>query len=209
MVSVDMGVCEVRATRFHPFWVLKGPELAARPAIGEVDMSEDVGGALTGRWVSASNLREGDVLFLRASGTATVRRVSTCEERVTVCNLTVDGLHSFCVGDAQVLVHNTTGGPSGAPTQVPGPGPFGTLPRYGDYVPPGPLGPPPPITPPTAPYFGPGPFRYRPGETIGGTTLWMSLADWNRIFPGRPYPAAWRGGPPPNPIPPDWPTVEF
>src|SRR5262249_37140031 len=86
----------------------------SRPLISEVDLTEDMGRGLPGRWVSACDLRERDVLFLRTGKTASVRAVSQREDRTPVCNLTVGDLHSFAVGEAQVLVHNTPG--SGSPS---------------------------------------------------------------------------------------------
>ncbi len=38
---------------------------------------------------------------------------------LAVCNLTVRGLHTFAVGDAQILVHNVSGSvPSGNPVPI-------------------------------------------------------------------------------------------
>jgi hypothetical protein len=43
------------------------------------------------------------------------------DEQMPVCNLTVQDLHTFAVGQEQVLVHNTsgTGGGGGEPPQKP------------------------------------------------------------------------------------------
>jgi RHS repeat-associated protein len=108
LVTLDVGVGEVTATAFHPFWVSRGEELEARPKPGHVEIGEDRGGALAGRWVSSHDVREGDVLFLRDGGPVTVRRVALRHAATAVCNLTVVGLHTFAVGEAQVLVHNTS-----------------------------------------------------------------------------------------------------
>jgi hypothetical protein len=59
--------------------------------------------------VNSHELREGDVIFLRGSEPITIRRVWQQHEQVPVCNLTVQGLHTFAVGLLQVLVHNTSG----------------------------------------------------------------------------------------------------
>lgn len=107
--TLDVGVGEVRATAYHPFWVVEGEDLENRPALRHVDVSEDRGESLPGRWVNSHELREGDVVFLRGRGPVTVRRVRQQDERTPVCNLTVVGLHTFAVGEAQVLVHNTSG----------------------------------------------------------------------------------------------------
>ena len=47
------------------------------------------------------------MVFLRTNGPATVRRVRRHHEWTRTCNLTVRGLHTFAVGEAQVLVHNS------------------------------------------------------------------------------------------------------
>jgi hypothetical protein len=59
--------------------------------------------------VNSHDLREGDVIFLRDRGPVTVRRVTQRHERTPVCNLTVQGLHTFAVGEMQILVHNNSG----------------------------------------------------------------------------------------------------
>src|SRR5262249_23658360 len=116
LVTLDVGAGEVTATAYHPFWVVEGEGLESRPGLRHVEVSEDRGGSLPGRWVNSHDLREGDVVFLRDGGPVTVRRVWQRHERTPVCNLTVPGLHTFAVGPNQVLVHNTsgTGGASAA-----------------------------------------------------------------------------------------------
>jgi hypothetical protein len=108
LVTLDIGVGEVTATAYHPIWVVEGQDLESRPALRRVDVNEDRGKSLPGRWVNSHDLREGDVLFLRGRGSVTVRRVMQRPERTPVCNLTVRELHTFAVGEAQVLVHNTS-----------------------------------------------------------------------------------------------------
>src|SRR5260370_2614370 len=114
MVTVDVGAGEVTATAFHPFWVLEGEDLDVRPALRHVDINEDRGQSLPGRWVNSHDLREGDVVFLRNSGPVTLRRVWVHDESTPVCNLTIRGLHTFAVGQSQLLVHNMTGTGEGA-----------------------------------------------------------------------------------------------
>ena len=114
LVTLDLGIDEVTATAFHPFWVVEGEDLEARPELRNVAVSDERGGFLAGRWVNSQDVREGDVVFLRGSGPLKVRRVSTRNERTAVCNLTVRGLHTFVVGKSQVLVHNTSGSFSAA-----------------------------------------------------------------------------------------------
>jgi RHS repeat-associated protein len=109
LVTLDVGACELTATAYHPFWVIEGQDLESRESLRNVDISEDRGGSLAGRWVNSHDLREGDVVFLRAGGRAMVRRIWQRHERTPVSNLTVRGLHTFAVGENQVLVHNTSG----------------------------------------------------------------------------------------------------
>jgi hypothetical protein len=109
LVTLDVGVGEVTATAYHPFWVVEGQDLESRPALRHVEVNEDRGRSLPGRWVNSHDLREGDVLFLRDGGPVTVRRVRQRHEQTPVCNLTVKGLHTFAVGQNQLLVHNTSG----------------------------------------------------------------------------------------------------
>src|SRR5262249_42111536 len=52
-------------------------------------------------------LRPGDIVFLRSGKPASVRRVELRFERMTVYNLTVCELHTFAIGDSEILVHNT------------------------------------------------------------------------------------------------------
>lgn len=118
LVTLYADVGKVTATAFHPFWVIQGDDLASRPTPRHVAPDEDQGGSLPGRWVNSHDLREGDVVFLKGRGPTTVQRVVQRHERTPVCNLTVQGLHTFAVGEIQVLVHNASGtGGIGQPPQ--------------------------------------------------------------------------------------------
>jgi hypothetical protein len=109
LVTLDVGVDEVTATSYHPFWVIEGEDLEGRPALRHVGIKDDRDGALAGRWVNSHDLREGDVVFIRTGRAAAVGSVRTRDVSLAVCNLTVRGLHTFAVGNAQILVHNTSG----------------------------------------------------------------------------------------------------
>jgi RHS repeat-associated protein/uncharacterized repeat protein (TIGR01451 family) len=106
LVTLDVGHEELTATADHPFWVLEGEGLTMRPRPRHVGPRDDAGGLLPGRWVDSKDLQEGDVLFLRSAGARDVRRVTQCRKRTPVCNLTVEELHNFAVGEARILVHN-------------------------------------------------------------------------------------------------------
>jgi RHS repeat-associated protein len=112
LVTLDVGVGEVTATAWHPFWVIEGEDLESRPPLRHVDVNEDRGQSLPGRWINSHDLREGDVVFLRATGPVRLQRVWIHGEETTVCNLTIRGLHTFAVGESQLLVHNMTGTPN-------------------------------------------------------------------------------------------------
>jgi hypothetical protein len=109
LVTIDLGLSQVTATAYHPFWVMQGSELENRPALSDIGADEDRGKSLPGRWVNSHDLREGDVVFLREHGPARIRRVIRRYERTPVSNLTVKELHTFAVGESQVVVHNTSG----------------------------------------------------------------------------------------------------
>jgi hypothetical protein len=109
LVTLHADVGQVTATAYHPFWVIQGDDLANRPTPRHVGPDEDQGGSLPGRWVNSHDLREGDVVFLKGHGPTTLRRVVQRHEQTPVCNLTIEELHTFAVGEMQVLVHNTSG----------------------------------------------------------------------------------------------------
>lgn len=86
----DGRIETIRTTDEHPFWVINGEQAA---------------GASSGRWGRADQLQPGDTLTT-LSGPATVTRVRYTQERQTVYNFTVEGLHTYHVGDDGVVVHN-------------------------------------------------------------------------------------------------------
>jgi hypothetical protein len=75
---------KVTATDRHPFWV------ASRNA-----------------WVDAAHLQPGDILLTDDGQTVLVEYVSRYSVAVqTVHNFTVEGIHTYLVGEEVVLVHN-------------------------------------------------------------------------------------------------------
>ncbi len=106
VVTVRSNGAEVRSTYHHPYWVVSGEELDVRPVpemLGESGM--EIPG-VPGRWVDAGDLRVGDVLFSRETGTSTVESVDTEHQPVQVFHIYVEELHNYAVGDSQWLVHN-------------------------------------------------------------------------------------------------------
>ena len=107
-MTLDVGLGTVTATAYHPFWVVRGDDLEGRPPAGDVALTEDRGGVLAGRWVNSHEVRVGDAVYVRGHGPVMVVRVTQRRAQTPVCNLTVLGLHTFAVGEAQLLVHNTS-----------------------------------------------------------------------------------------------------
>ena len=62
-IATESGT--IRATIYHPFWVLDGLDLGERATPRELDEREDQGLALPGRWVNSHELRCGDLLIGR------------------------------------------------------------------------------------------------------------------------------------------------
>ncbi len=116
LVTIELESGKVTSTAYHPFWVMEGRELEYRSPIRHVAPTEDRDQSLPGRWVNSHDVIENDIVFIRGGGPTKVRRVAQRQERTPVSNLTIRGLHTFCVGETQVLVHNVsgTGGPNAA-----------------------------------------------------------------------------------------------
>jgi hypothetical protein len=53
-----------------------------------------------------SDLRVGDVLLLRGAPPARITAISLCPFTGSVYNFAVDDLHSYAIGQSQILVHN-------------------------------------------------------------------------------------------------------
>jgi hypothetical protein len=109
LVTIELDSGEVTATAYHRFWVIQGLDLDNRPPVSHLLPTEDRGQSLPGRWVNSHELMEHDIVFIRAGGPISVRRVTHRQVNMSVCTLTIRGLHTFCVGTTQVLVHNESG----------------------------------------------------------------------------------------------------
>ena len=109
VVRLEVNGSWVETTAYHPFWVVEGRELDERSIPRELDPSEDEGKALRGRWVNSHELRAGDKIHLHDGTSARVTRIEQrYEPLLPVSNLTVRGFHTFFVGAASILVHNTS-----------------------------------------------------------------------------------------------------
>lgn len=73
----------IDATDRHPFWVES-----------------------RGEWVDAIDLQPGDVLVTAAGKRLTVATAGISTQNLRAYNLSVEGLHTYFVGDSEVLVHN-------------------------------------------------------------------------------------------------------
>jgi hypothetical protein len=104
---------KITSTAGHPFWVLRGEDLASRPRPEHIQAAEqelrDRNSVLAGRWVDAGDLLPGDVLFLRNERQVRVDAVELFQERQLTYNFAVDDLHCYAVGGLAVLVHNGCG----------------------------------------------------------------------------------------------------
>jgi len=83
---------------------------------------EDEGLSIPGRWVNSHDLLPGDVLLTRDGRRARLQVIhQRYEEQFRVVNLTIAEHHTFAVGAAAILVHNTSGCgrfPTSAPKEV-------------------------------------------------------------------------------------------
>lgn len=107
LVKVEIAGDTIEATGGHPFWVIAGADLAARPIAQDAGKDAFVTGQDGARWVPASALRAGD-LVLRADGSAiAVTTVASSSGLATVYNLSIAGRATYGVGELGTLVHNS------------------------------------------------------------------------------------------------------
>jgi len=112
-VRLQVGGEQIVSTAGHPFWVIRGDELNNRPRPEHIREAEqellDGHSQLPGRWVDATDLQPGDVLFLRDGRQLPVESVELFEELQPTYNFAVGDLHTYAVGTAGILVHNNCG----------------------------------------------------------------------------------------------------
>jgi RHS repeat-associated protein len=106
IVAFTAAGATVEATGNHPVWVVEGETLQERQPSEEAPDTPE--GMVPGRWVQAGDLRVGDMVLLRSGKTAAVSRLAVRPVRLLVYNIEVEGVHTYAVGSAQVLVHNKT-----------------------------------------------------------------------------------------------------
>jgi len=100
-----IGSDQIKPTGNHPFWVISGKNIDARPAVKDVPLLEQ---AMTtnGRWVEARDLCIGDALLQHDNSVATIVDVRSLSGQSPVYNLEMEAVHNYAVGSAGVLVHN-------------------------------------------------------------------------------------------------------
>jgi len=108
----------IECTGNHPFWVAAGAGLYDRPlTIGLEPLVP--GGAVSGRWVQARDLKEGDTLTSEERGPIAVDSVTVRIDQVPIFNLHIASVHTYTVGTLCVLVHNMSEPDPCAPGRIP------------------------------------------------------------------------------------------
>lgn len=108
VVEVRTSSDAIEVTSGHPFWVVSGEDLANRPVCFALKDKENEGKSLEGRWVHSDDLRVGDFIQTKCGTLAQVESIEIRpESKFPVCNLSVEDLSNYAVGDAGMLVHNT------------------------------------------------------------------------------------------------------
>jgi len=98
----------IQATYLHPFWVVRGENLAARPCREHLPLVPS-GATTPGRWVDAADLQVGDEMLLRDGRICPIEDVRHLPFLGAVYNLEVEELHCYAVGENSVLAHNGNG----------------------------------------------------------------------------------------------------
>jgi hypothetical protein len=95
----------LESTDHHPFWVVEGRDLESRP-IPKHAAPREVESGMSGRWVDAVYLQEGDTLQLMSGIRVIISAIDLRATRELVYNFKVDEFHCYAVGEQAVLVHN-------------------------------------------------------------------------------------------------------
>ena len=106
MFSIESNGEVIHVTEGHPFWVVRGSDLHSRPFPPQLTIS-NLEHAEQGRWVNVEDLQLGDEFLTIDGRESFVDSIqSSISENIEVFNLTVDGNHTFSVGQTGILVHN-------------------------------------------------------------------------------------------------------
>jgi serine protease inhibitor len=105
MITILTGHITIHATGNHPFFVLYGDNLKARPL--PQDVSQEEQRAIEyGRWVEARDLKEGDVLKDKNGEGLIITSLSSLPDKTEVYNLDIEDCHNYAVHQQGILVHN-------------------------------------------------------------------------------------------------------
>jgi hypothetical protein len=107
MVGVTVLGEFLQSTGHHPWWVVRGDRLKERPRPEHVPDNPDRFNR-EGRWVDAIDLQVGDVLLLRSGDQASITRLTVHHALEPTYNFHVEELHTYAIGDAEILVHNNS-----------------------------------------------------------------------------------------------------
>ncbi len=112
LVLIRVAGETTEATYRHPYWVVRGEDLASRPCLDHLaEIPEDA--TMQGRWVDSCDLRIGDEVLLRDGQIAAVEKLEQRQFEGPVYNMQVEELECYSVGHNSVLVHNNNGQQSG------------------------------------------------------------------------------------------------
>jgi hypothetical protein len=109
LYTVRTGESHFRATVGHPVFVVRGADLELRPWPRQLSLTAESHSFAFGRWVNTEDLLVGDVLIGvdgAEHAVSEITAINVIDE--PVYNLTVEGHHSFAVGEQGLLVHNKT-----------------------------------------------------------------------------------------------------
>jgi hypothetical protein len=105
LVTVGIGSELIEATGNHPFWVVEGEALQQRARSDGMPESP-AGSHPAGRWLALREIHLGDILLTKTNHLARVTSVNVRTVLMPVYNFEVADLHTYAVGNAEVLVHN-------------------------------------------------------------------------------------------------------
>ena len=111
LISITVAGETIEGTGGHPFLVLSGKELNARPF---VEALHGVDACAIGRWVEARHIRIGDMLLLRSGQQVRVASLSSRQATLKVYNLHVGRQHTYAVAATVVGAKAVKGVGSGA-----------------------------------------------------------------------------------------------
>jgi hypothetical protein len=126
-VFVTVAGEQIASTFLHPYWVVRGQDLEARPRREHLP-TVPLAATTPGRWVDAGDVRVGDCLLLRDGRVAPVDVVRVRPFEGLVYNFAVGWLACYAVGRQGALVHNSNSretepggsGPGEQPASQPG-----------------------------------------------------------------------------------------